>query len=401
MQTVTNQQKLKPWMGFVLFAVLMAAFIFVCVPMQTANSILGLVGTELLFLVMAILYGLIFKIPLKEMFPIKKFTAKDLFGSFFLVIGGSFFGLISVGVVGALFPSTVEAGDVEGLFDIITGGPGFLLLIVIIALLPAICEEAIHRGAILSNFRSLKKDWVIVLIMGIFFGINHCSVLRFASTAILGAALSYVLVKKNNIILTMFMHFANNFVSANAGYFSNAAGADTSVAPDIGSYLGVYLLLGFAAPVFIVLGMMLLNGKSHKKIRFLYAGIISAVMLITGIGMTVNLAMHSAAFAKRQILNSTIGYTVTKAGTSDTDLSFDIEKDTSATISVNVKNAEGDYKIVIDGDKGSSVINAEVPAGDPRKITYNVALQPDHYRIKVDAGENAVGEKPLFDFLVN
>ena len=153
--------------------------------------------------------------------------------------------------------------------------------------------------------------------------------------------------------------------------------------------------------VFIVLGMMLLDGKSHKKIRFLYAGIISAVMLITGIGMTANLAMHSAAFAKRQILNSTIGYTVTKAGTSDTDLSFDIEKDTSATISVNVKNAEGDYKIVIDGDKGSSVINAEVPAGDPRKITYNVALQPDHYRIKVDAGENAVGEKPLFDFLVN
>ena len=124
-------------------------------------------------------------------------------------------------------------------------------------------------------------------------------------------------------------------------------------------------------------------------------------MLITGIAMTANLAMHSAAFAKRQILNSTIGYTVTKAGTSDTDLSFDIEKDTSATISVNVKNAEGDYKIVIDGDKGSSVINAEVPAGDPRKITYNVALQPDHYRIKVDAGENAVGEKPLFDFLVN
>ena len=37
MQTVTNQQKLKPWMGFVLFAVLMAVFLFVCVPMQTAT----------------------------------------------------------------------------------------------------------------------------------------------------------------------------------------------------------------------------------------------------------------------------------------------------------------------------------------------------------------------------
>ena len=33
---------------------------------------------------------------------------------------------------------------------------------------PPICEEAIMRGAILSNFRSIKKDWVIVLIMGLF-----------------------------------------------------------------------------------------------------------------------------------------------------------------------------------------------------------------------------------------
>ena len=43
MQQVTNQQRLKPWMGFVLFAVLMALFIFVCAPMQSAWGIWGLV----------------------------------------------------------------------------------------------------------------------------------------------------------------------------------------------------------------------------------------------------------------------------------------------------------------------------------------------------------------------
>lgn len=399
MEKISDQGRLRPWMGFVLFGILMCIFLVICTPLQLKLGIPGLVLTELIFGFIAVLYCLVTRVKIREVFRIKKFSAKDFFGCVFLLMGTFPLSILLCSLTALIFPwSSQEAADLS---TMLYGDMSYPMCVLIVCVLPAICEEAIHRGAILSNFRSLKKDWVIVLIMGIFFGINHCSVLRFASTAILGAALSYVLVKKNNIILTMFMHFANNFVSANAGYFSNAAGADTSVAPDIGSYLGVYLLLGFAAPIFIVLGMMLLDGKSHKKIRFLYAGIISAVMLITGIGMTVNLAMHSAAFAKRQILNSTIGYTVTKAGTSDTDLSFDIEKDTSATISVNVKNAEGDYKIVIDGDKGSSVINAEVPAGDPRKITYNVALQPDHYRIKVDAGENAVGEKPLFDFLVN
>ena len=399
MEKISDQGRLRPWMGFVLFGILMCVFLVICTPLQLKLGIPGLVLTELIFGFIAVLYCLITRVKIREVFRIKKFSAKDFFGCVFLLMGTFPLSILLCSLTALIFPwSSQEAADLS---TMLYGDMSYPMCVLIVCVLPAICEEAVHRGAVLSNFRSLKHDWVIVLIMGLFFGINHCSVLRFLSTAILGAALSYVMVKKNNIILTMLMHFSNNLVSATMGYLSSSLTKGAEVNVDIGSYFGVYLILAFAAPVFIVLGMMLLDGKSHKKIRFLYAGIISAVMLITGIGMTANLAMHSAAFAKRQILNSTIGYTVTKAGTSDTDLSFDIEKDTSATISVNVKNAEGDYKIVIDGDKGSSVINAEVPAGDPRKITYNVALQPDHYRIKVDAGENAVGEKPLFDFLVN
>ena len=221
MQQVTNQQKIKPWMGFVLFAVLMVYFIFVCVPMQTAWGIWGLIATEVSFLVIAIVYGLIFKIPLKEMFPIKKFSAREFFGSIMLVAGGSMFGLISVGIVGVLFPSTLESGDVAAITDYISNGPGYIFLIFIIAVLPAICEEAIHRGAILTSFRSIKKEWVIVLIMAVFFGINHLSFLRFINTAILGACLSYIVIKKNNILLSSISHFTVNFAASSISYISS------------------------------------------------------------------------------------------------------------------------------------------------------------------------------------
>ena len=71
MQQVTNQQKLKPWMGFVLFTVVMVLFLSAGARMQTAWRIYGLIATEAMFLVIAILYAVIFRIPLKEMFPVK------------------------------------------------------------------------------------------------------------------------------------------------------------------------------------------------------------------------------------------------------------------------------------------------------------------------------------------
>ena len=63
-------------------------------------------------------------------------------------------------------------------------------------------------------------------------------------------------------------------------------------------------------------------------------------------------------------------------------------------------NAEGDYKVRIDGDKGSNIINAPVPKGMVRMITYNVSLQADHYVVTVEAENNAVGEKPQIQITI-
>ena len=89
-------------MGFVLFAALMGLFVTVCAYMQMHWGMIGLVTSELVFLVLAVAYALIFRIPLKEMFPIKKFSARDFFGSLLLVLGGVSFGLISIALVGIL-----------------------------------------------------------------------------------------------------------------------------------------------------------------------------------------------------------------------------------------------------------------------------------------------------------
>ena len=303
MEKLSDQSRLRPWMGFVLFGVLMAFFILVCAPLQQNLGIPGLIITELAFLAMAVIYCLITRVKIKEVFPVKKVKVRDIFGCILLILGAFPVSMIAVAITGTVFPQSVsEVGDLN---SFLYESMSFPVAALVVALLPAICEEAIHRGAILSNFRSLKHDWVIVLIMGLFFGINHMSVLRFLTTMFLGLILSYVVVKKNNILLSMIMHFTNNMISVTVTYLGKSAVSEVSVSNiDYSSLLGTYLIMGIASPFIITLGLMLLYPQGHKKIRFLYAGIISAVMLISGIAMTAVTA------SKNMLVNSTVSFQI-------------------------------------------------------------------------------------------
>ena len=364
-------------MGFVLFGVLMALFIFVCAPLQQNLGIPGLIITELGFLALAVIYCLIRRVKIKEVFPVKKVKAREIFGCILLVLGTFPVSLMLVAITAIVFPASKS--EITDLSSFIYGNLNFPLAVLIVALLPAICEEAIHRGAILSNFRGLKHDWVIVLIMGLFFGINHMSVLRFLTTMTLGLILSYVVVKKNNIILSMIMHFTNNMISVCLTYLLGQGNvASTSASSiDYSTVLGSYMLLGFASPILITLGLMLVYREGHKKIRFLYAGILATALLIGGASLNTYTGM------KNMLLNSTISYLVTADDKVESTLNFTVEEERDAAIVVVVMNAEGDYNVRIDGDTGVSVINAPVPQGVVRTLTYNVKLPADHYVVTI------------------
>lgn len=391
MQKISIQGKLRPLMGIILFGVLMAFMIFIASPLQLNLGIPGLILTEIGFVALAVGYCLISRTKIKEAFPVKKIKLKELFGCILIVAGFYPVELLLVILTAVVFPDSVnEVGDLTSfLYD----GLSYPLAILVVALVPAICEEAIHRGAILSSFRSIKRDWVIVLVMGLLFGINHLSVLRFLMTTAMGLFLSYVVVKRNNILLSMFMHFLNNAISVTIGYLTgNINSAATAV--DYSAALGTYLVLGFLSPIVITLGLMLVNPEGHRKIRFLYAGIIASLMLVSGFAVTAFGNSHN------MILNSTFGYTVTADDMDYSLADFDVEEERNATVAVVLTNAEGDYRVRIDGDKGSNIIDADVPAGPVRVMTYNVGLQADHYTVTVVPDESAVGENPVIQITI-
>ena len=293
MQQLSNQERLRPWMGAVLAVVSILALLFAGSAMQKAWGLIGLITTELMFLLIAVAYCLIFRVRLKEVFPIRRITGREFGGVMLFLAGGYGASMIAIGLSMTVLPSSIE--EIEGLYDYLYQGNSLLILIPVAAIFPAICEEAIMRGAILSSFRSLKKDWLIVLIVGVTFGIFHLSPLRFLNTAILGMLLSYLMVKRNNILLPMLLHFLNNLiavaVSAFSGVLSEALPSESIMAslnatPPM-QLLGTYLVMGVTCPILITLGAMLISPETHCKKRFLFAGIASGVLFTTGITLLV------------------------------------------------------------------------------------------------------------------
>ncbi len=284
---LSTQKKWRPWQAFVLEVVALALLITVGSVMQVFWGWTGLILTELMFLVLAVGVTLIHRTPLREVFPMSVPTLREVIGVLILVVVGLLSSMILVFFALTLMPQSL--GEIEYLSDFLSpDNQGALTSVLVIALLPAICEEALHRGAILSHLRSLKKDWLIILIMGIFFGLFHLSLSKLLSTAALGALLSYLMVKKNNIVLPMLLHFLNNLVPILFSFLGASDGTQATEAlqsiPTI-QILGSYLVVGCIAPLLLVLAMKLVDPDGHKGRRWLFAGVCSVVMLAGGIAL--------------------------------------------------------------------------------------------------------------------
>lgn len=84
-----------------------------------------------------------------------------------------------------------------------------IILIIVIGLTPAICEEIPLRGVLLSGYDKIdiKKA---MLINGLFFGIIHLNLQQFLYAFALGAVFAYMVRLTNSIIPSMIAHFTIN-----------------------------------------------------------------------------------------------------------------------------------------------------------------------------------------------
>lgn len=87
------------------------------------------------------------------------------------------------------------------------------LLLLVLGVMPAVCEELLFRGVILSLMpRSFSQNRLIVTV-GLLFGAFHMSLLRFLPTGILGCLLTFIALRSRSIFPCMVLHAAHNMLS--------------------------------------------------------------------------------------------------------------------------------------------------------------------------------------------
>jgi sodium transport system permease protein len=83
----------------------------------------------------------------------------------------------------------------------------------LVALTPALCEEALFRGLIMSGFRRMGM-WPAILATGLLFGLAHASIYRLLPTMALGILFGYAVWRTRSIAAGIICHALNNGLMA-------------------------------------------------------------------------------------------------------------------------------------------------------------------------------------------
>ena len=85
-----------------------------------------------------------------------------------------------------------------------------LLLVLVIAIVPALCEELAFRGFILSGFRHLGHKWRAIVFTSLLFGMTHGVVQQSLLACLLGMVLGFLAVQTGSILPGMVFHVVHN-----------------------------------------------------------------------------------------------------------------------------------------------------------------------------------------------
>lgn len=94
-------------------------------------------------------------------------------------------------------------------------GSGFDIIfnILFICLIPALFEEILFRGIVLSGYEDLYGTKKSIIMCGLIFAFMHRNISAFIPQFVIGVYLSFVVIKFNSIFYGMIAHFVHNILN--------------------------------------------------------------------------------------------------------------------------------------------------------------------------------------------
>ncbi len=178
------------------------------------STAVQIAGTQAIILIVPFIYALYIKSDLKELYKLRRFSVK------YLLIG------IPLMAAGLFLTSTLQnllLQAIPGLEVLLEALEDALLLdnmfiyVIVVAVLPAICEELLFRGFLLTAFRVEQYPVAAILVTSLMFGVFHMNVFQLITGMVLGSVLGFVTYKTKSIYPAMILHFMNNGIAVLLG----------------------------------------------------------------------------------------------------------------------------------------------------------------------------------------
>lgn len=224
----------------------------------------------LLFLVPATVYIILTKSSVKNTLKLNKLYFKDILLIILLAFLCqpimSFFSIIT-----AFFFNN----EIGAFITQINSTP-YLILLSLVALLPAITEECTIRGVVLSGYEN-KNMYLAAMVTGLFFGIFHLDPQQFLYTTVLGFILALVVRITNSIFASAIIHFIINGTSVTASKLLNSIPQSTTIlegnmdlslrALPINEKIIMFVVYGVIALIFATFVYMIIKKLEELNIR--------------------------------------------------------------------------------------------------------------------------------------
>lgn len=232
---INEQKKLPvPFDSGLLYTVVAIYYVYASRYIGKLNlpTEIKLILSQILFLVIPpLLLAVIRKYDIKETFRLKAPRPFEvllmLVISPVMVIAGFCAGFIGLLAVKGIFGRVYIGGDVTDLMS-----KNLIVSLILVAVLPAVCEELLFRGMIQRGLERIGAGWSIFL-SGLLFGLFHFDFQRLAAQTLIGFLAAYVVYRTGSIFNGMILHFSNNgLLTLFANYMAGAEAQGTQVVTD-------------------------------------------------------------------------------------------------------------------------------------------------------------------------
>ena len=194
---------------FVLLA--MALLLYVAIPLQTRDVISGLIITELMiFLGLPLIFAYYLKLDLRKTFRLNPPSGTALASTFLMAIGFALTLSTIAFLQNWIFPIPKEVADYMDKVLKTLYSRSFSQALLLLAVLPAVCEEISFRGMVLSGMLHRSTAWRAIVITAFFFAVFHLSMHRFPGVFLIGLGATYLVYKSDSILPGMILHFFVN-----------------------------------------------------------------------------------------------------------------------------------------------------------------------------------------------